>query len=436
MTTSDMSLRLAELPSRSQRYRHFSLDKRRKDIRLIQIKADPVHNSALRLFMKTANLESISQSVPGQIGADREFIALSYTWGPETPSSDILIEDSITSGWFSIRQNLYDFLKTKRDSTFCSSWFWIDQLCINQADDQERGHQVRRMSQIYSTAVSVEVWLGLGFEGSDEAMDFIRRLGMHRKHRTSTRTIISRWTKEEEIAHTPALIRIGHLPYWSRLWIVQEVLLGRNITIRLGNKTAPWPYAFGYFHRIVKATSPTYDLWVTGMFESSKGHHWASVLPLAKYKACTEVRDRVFAMMGLVVEPLRFYPLYSMHLQDILLMLLRKQTEYLLLDLSMTLTDASPILPGRFNIDEFAQEWYWVLNQGHQEIDPKVVRQFLLNHVYPALRNSPYGNAPTTNFITRLRSGRTLTRLRLWWEFPDRNRVKQSPPGYISLYAI
>lgn len=205
---------------------------------------------------------------------------------------------------------------------------------------------------------------------------------------------------------------------------MQEVLLGRNITIRLGNKTAPWPYAFGYFHRIVKATSPTYDLWVTGMFESSKGHHWASVLPLAKYKACTEVRDRVFAMMGLVVEPLRFYPLYSMRLQDILLMLLRKQTEYLLRDLS--LTDAFPILPGRFDIDEFAQEWYWVLNQGRQKIDPRVVRRFLLDFVYPALQNSPYGSGSATDFVTRLGSGRALTRLRLWWEFPDRNKAKEA----------
>lgn len=41
-----------------------------------------------------------------------------------------------------------------------SRFFWIDALCINQADLEERGAQVRIMPQIYTKADCVIVWLG------------------------------------------------------------------------------------------------------------------------------------------------------------------------------------------------------------------------------------------------------------------------------------
>ena len=37
---------------------------------------------------------------------------------------------------------------------------WIDQICINQTDLQERSEQVRIMRQIYSKAQLVILWLG------------------------------------------------------------------------------------------------------------------------------------------------------------------------------------------------------------------------------------------------------------------------------------
>ena len=83
--------------------------------------------------------------------------------------------------------------------------YWIDALCINQEDDNERGHQVRMMTRIYQGAGRVYAWLGLSDEGSmgmqllenfyndwvelhppdlDEwALDWVRqRLGDHQMH--------------------------------------------------------------------------------------------------------------------------------------------------------------------------------------------------------------------------------------------------------------
>jgi hypothetical protein len=66
---------------------------------------------------------------------------------------------------FRVTQNLYTALLALRQAPtshvreiYC---FWIDALCINQSDPQEKSHQVGFMGKIYSSAESVFVWLGL-----------------------------------------------------------------------------------------------------------------------------------------------------------------------------------------------------------------------------------------------------------------------------------
>lgn len=39
---------------------------------------------------------------------------------------------------------------------------WIDALCINQDDDEEKGIQVQMMDRIFQEAKRVAVWLGVG----------------------------------------------------------------------------------------------------------------------------------------------------------------------------------------------------------------------------------------------------------------------------------
>ncbi|PSR81068.1 heterokaryon incompatibility protein-domain-containing protein, partial [Coniella lustricola] len=88
------------------------------------------------------------------------YIALSYTWNcsnapKETKKETILLQSHPCA----IGQNLYSFLRrVRRDSH--DRLYWIDALCINQADNAERSHQVRLMRDIYSSAARVIVWLG------------------------------------------------------------------------------------------------------------------------------------------------------------------------------------------------------------------------------------------------------------------------------------
>ncbi|KAF1831728.1 hypothetical protein BDW02DRAFT_474539, partial [Decorospora gaudefroyi] len=74
--------------------------------------------------------------------------ALSYMWGPEA-SNDIILNDKCHV----VRDNLYEFLFLESLNRECEGTrYWIDQLCIDQRNVQERNHQVAQMVDIYSSA--------------------------------------------------------------------------------------------------------------------------------------------------------------------------------------------------------------------------------------------------------------------------------------------
>jgi hypothetical protein len=83
------------------------------------------------------------------------YYALSYRWGDESAQKRIILNGSK----FPVRRNLYDALRflQNRDEDVL---IWIDAICINQDDFEERSQQVRIMHLIYQRATKVVVWLG------------------------------------------------------------------------------------------------------------------------------------------------------------------------------------------------------------------------------------------------------------------------------------
>jgi hypothetical protein len=83
------------------------------------------------------------------------FEALSYVWGdPSDPRTVICSGER-----FKVTVNLYKALQHLRlnDSPRI---LWVDAICINQNDLQERGQQVGMMGTIYAQAEQVLVFLG------------------------------------------------------------------------------------------------------------------------------------------------------------------------------------------------------------------------------------------------------------------------------------
>jgi hypothetical protein len=181
-----------------------------------------------------------------------DYVALSYLWGPKDPSTDVTV--LINGEEFSIRSNLAAAMGQLVDCPRIKQGFklWIDMICINQENMQERGTQVRKMNDIYASAWHVVVWLGVKADGSDLAMSTLRYLS--RRHRQAPSSMhpdiicqpgwrIStsvRYTSFKRDVHVH-LFRLLTRDYWYRLWILQEIALGRNdMPILCGDSHIKW----------------------------------------------------------------------------------------------------------------------------------------------------------------------------------------------------
>jgi hypothetical protein len=137
--------------------------------------------------------------------------ALSYTWGDPHPTAVI----RLNGRFFTVRRNLYEFLKQYRSSSETKS-IWIDAICINQGDDEERSHQVQQMHKIYRNAHYLQIWLGLGSDETDRAMLFLK--GRYYE-----------LPPPEDVLIMPGLKTIMQRPYWGRTWVLPEIMLMRRL---------------------------------------------------------------------------------------------------------------------------------------------------------------------------------------------------------------
>jgi hypothetical protein len=137
------------------------------------------------------------------------------------------------------------------------------QVCINQKDTQEKSQQVGIMKDIYENATSVLVWLGPSSDESDMVMELAIKEGpalvQGGNYNTATTTV----TSGAEIVHdffesNPfdiAMRKLKESPrlgkyilslwsllyrqYWYRIWILQEIAVGKDIIIACGNQSCP-----------------------------------------------------------------------------------------------------------------------------------------------------------------------------------------------------
>ncbi|KAH7175928.1 heterokaryon incompatibility protein-domain-containing protein [Dactylonectria macrodidyma] len=105
-----------------------------------------------------------------EIGIDRisltacpSFVALSYVWGsPDRDYRLTLCDNSFLPITKSVANALVYVLNDIEEG-----FIWIDQICINQSNTEERNQQVAKMGDIYRKACKVFVWLGLEGDGAE-----------------------------------------------------------------------------------------------------------------------------------------------------------------------------------------------------------------------------------------------------------------------------
>ncbi|PNP39143.1 hypothetical protein TGAMA5MH_08995 [Trichoderma gamsii] len=179
-------------------------------------------------------------------GGYPEYVALSYAWGQNVRDKII----SLNGSRFSVGNNLWWFLHHMRLRNQYIN-FWIDAVCIDQSNVTERNHQVQIMRKIYSNAKSVSVWLGRADTSSDSdiAMEL---LATRTPCEAGNFNVDNFWS----LRQAKAILAFCEMNYWRRMWIIQEIMFAKQVTIYCGSKHIGW----NAFEQLVKHLQAISDI--------------------------------------------------------------------------------------------------------------------------------------------------------------------------------
>jgi hypothetical protein len=165
-------------------------------------------------------------------------LALSYTWGASEKTHTVTCDGKDLK----ITANLHAALERYRQPDE-NMVIWADAICIDQSDNQERSHQVQLMRSIYAGAPGTFVYLGepgaivapvkqlwLSLKKAEERLDRDQTLPLSELENYDLPPAGSHsWT---------ALAELFSLPWFFRVWVVQEFAVSREIF---------WCYGDGLF---------------------------------------------------------------------------------------------------------------------------------------------------------------------------------------------
>ncbi|OCL07959.1 HET-domain-containing protein [Glonium stellatum] len=148
------------MSSSTEEFQHTALEGERT-IRLVELLPSVLGWSGIQCTLRAVPL----QGAP-------VYEALSYTWGAEEPAHQI----SCNEKTMIVGPNLFHALGRLRFRT-TARLLWIDAICINQKDFKEKNHQIPLMGSIYAQAKRVVIWLGEEADDSSKALALISKLG-------------------------------------------------------------------------------------------------------------------------------------------------------------------------------------------------------------------------------------------------------------------
>ncbi|KAI9703490.1 MAG: hypothetical protein M1820_005794 [Bogoriella megaspora] len=195
-----------------------------------------------------------------------EYSAVSYTWGgAEDPVYSAPFHRRAPESFYTIKvnecnmevtENLFDMLHQFRTSHPEDIDYWIDAICINQKDIEEKTKQVNQMAEIYSGAGNVVVWLGKSDDGTHEVLKLIQQLSAAFRKEHDMNSSISRFAglndpldieqmkqlgiDEVTIAKWLNLMCFYQRRWFYRVWTIQEVALAKEIIVICGQYVVAW----------------------------------------------------------------------------------------------------------------------------------------------------------------------------------------------------
>ena len=253
-----------------------------------------------------------------------EYVALSYQWGPADNYDLIEIDDCP----FRVRRNLFNCLAEYSRRIRQPASLFVDAICIDQSSTQERSAQVAIMGKIFQQAREVFIWLGADASGCAALFHMadptVKTSGDRVYSETYGKSHLPAGRYSKAIYAIPiADLNIAarrfddtSASYWSRAWVVQEILLARQISVNCGHACVSWGHLSAAIQRVLN-NNPDYKKAISGqqgfhaMDELVKQRQNLSserrtdpilvdYMRLMKSKQCADVRDRFHSILGLL----------------------------------------------------------------------------------------------------------------------------------------
>jgi hypothetical protein len=216
--------------------------------------------------------------------------------------------------------------------------YWIDQICINQNDPEERATQVLLMTQIYRNASHVHVWLGPEHLKIGPAYEWIletipKLIAISEDEGIGALDRAISKSKVLENPPTEGLNALLEREWFCRLWIIQEVTVNPNpIIMRCGSLFMDFDVLSNLgllldkqalsgmlsddaetgLDLLAELRQTRDPIYYEAMFTSTRANmDLLDLVSAAWRRRCSDPRDRIYALAGLThVQHLPYPPSY------------------------------------------------------------------------------------------------------------------------------
>ncbi|KAH7062635.1 heterokaryon incompatibility protein-domain-containing protein [Macrophomina phaseolina] len=210
--------------------------------------------------------------------------AVSYTWADAYGDSSYSETAYCNHAAVRITRNCSSALRRIRHG-MDSKVIWIDQICIDQTNMAERGHQVALMPRIYASATQVLIYLC----SVEDARYFAGPMPNPNSENTIGFPSVSHLLDADVLRH----------PWFRRVWVLQEVANARKATLLSSDSSADWE-TFRNSNSTLRAIPSILSL---NLREFVPLSGFADLLERARECYASDPRDKVFALLGILMLP-------------------------------------------------------------------------------------------------------------------------------------
>ncbi|CAO2655102.1 Nn.00g101660.m01.CDS01 [Neocucurbitaria sp. VM-36] len=194
------------------------------------------------------------------------YYALSYTWGDPGVTAKI----TVNGKRMVVRKNC-EYALQQSFASKASRYFWVDAICIDQDTREEKNHQVAMMGNVYEKAAHVFACIG---PHADDSEFMLQACTQHRRllediysdflelELVSYASVAPVWISYKRLLSlrcwftinaslkqrlVKALFAFLKRPYFTRVWVLQELLLGKKVSYCCGMDmhSPTHPFALG-----------------------------------------------------------------------------------------------------------------------------------------------------------------------------------------------